>query len=140
MKQPESKLADTKDPTLLSLTRTLSTEEDIWSPTYGLKGKLDACVEVSISTPKPSLFAKGEREVKRGKMPFEIKTGRARGMEHRAQTMLYTLLLSERYSSSSLSSQQPHLTFVFQRQTSPMACCITPNQTKSSVSPLAGTS
>lgn len=33
-------------------------------------------------------------------MPFEIKTGRATaGMEHRAQTMLYTLLMSERYST-----------------------------------------
>jgi DNA replication ATP-dependent helicase Dna2 len=34
-------------------------------------------------------------------MPFEIKTGRAiTGMEHRAQTMLYTLLVSERYGVS----------------------------------------
>ena len=31
-------------------------------------------------------------------MPFEIKTGMSRaGMEHRAQTMLYTLLMEERY-------------------------------------------
>lgn len=31
-------------------------------------------------------------------MPFEIKTGRAiAAMEHRAQTMLYTLLTAERY-------------------------------------------
>ena len=29
--------------------------------------------------------------------PLELKTGRALAMEHRAQTMLYTLLLSERY-------------------------------------------
>ena len=42
-------------------------------------------------------------------MPFEIKTGRAVGvMEHRAQTMLYTLLMEDRYctffpSSSFLS-------------------------------------
>jgi DNA replication ATP-dependent helicase Dna2 len=35
-----------------------------------------------------------------GAVPFEIKTGRATaGMEHRAQTMLYTLLLSERTST-----------------------------------------
>lgn len=32
--------------------------------------------------------------------PFEIKTGRAvAGMEHRAQTMLYTLLMGERYGT-----------------------------------------
>lgn len=31
-------------------------------------------------------------------MPFEIKTGMSRGgLEHRAQTMLYTLLMEERY-------------------------------------------
>ena len=31
-------------------------------------------------------------------MPFEIKTGMSKaGMEHRAQTMLYTLLMEERY-------------------------------------------
>lgn len=33
-------------------------------------------------------------------MPFEIKTGRSvAGMEHRAQTMLYTLLMGERYGT-----------------------------------------
>ncbi|KAF9804281.1 hypothetical protein IEO21_09435 [Rhodonia placenta] len=33
-------------------------------------------------------------------MPLEIKTGRAvAGMEHRAQTMLYTLLMAERYGT-----------------------------------------
>lgn len=33
--------------------------------------------------------------------PFEIKTGRTNaGMEHRAQTMLYTLLMEDRYSQS----------------------------------------
>lgn len=33
-----------------------------------------------------------------GAVPFEIKTGRSTGgMAHRAQTMLYTLLVAERY-------------------------------------------
>jgi hypothetical protein len=37
-------------------------------------------------------------------MPFEIKTGRAVGvMEHRAQTMLYTLLMEERYRKAFLA-------------------------------------
>lgn len=77
-------------------------EEDIWSPTYGLKGKIDASVEAVVhdiddhSTP----FARAAPKVNKNSspMPFEIKTGRAvAGMEHRAQTMLYTLLMGERY-------------------------------------------
>lgn len=33
-------------------------------------------------------------------IPFEIKTGRmVGGIEHRAQTMLYTILVSERYGA-----------------------------------------
>jgi hypothetical protein len=36
-------------------------------------------------------------------MPFEIKTGMSKaGMEHRAQTMLYTLLMEERYGMLTL--------------------------------------
>ena len=85
-------------------------EEDIWSPTYGLKGKLDATVLGVISDPvippsnsssyyKPppsSTIQKRTETVT--PLPLELKTGRAlAGMEHRAQTMLYTLLLSERY-------------------------------------------
>jgi DNA replication ATP-dependent helicase Dna2 len=88
----------------------LDIEEDIWSPTYGLKGKLDATVLGVISDPvippsnsssyyKPppsSTIQKRTETVT--PLPLELKTGRAlAGMEHRAQTMLYTLLLSERY-------------------------------------------
>lgn len=42
---------------------------------------------------------KEESEVKRvAVMPLELKTGRSiSGMEHRAQTMLYTLMMSDRY-------------------------------------------
>ncbi|KAF5357379.1 hypothetical protein D9758_005868 [Tetrapyrgos nigripes] len=79
----------------LAITELLDVEEDIWSPTYGLRGKLDATVLAVISelaglSAKPILT--------HGPRPLEIKTGRANaGMEHRAQTMLYTLLVQERY-------------------------------------------
>lgn len=74
-------------------------EEDIWSPTYGLKGKLDATVQAVIAE---STIDKNIKKVQpllsTHTMPFEIKTGRnVAGMEHRAQTMLYTLLVAERY-------------------------------------------
>jgi DNA replication ATP-dependent helicase Dna2 len=79
-------------------------EEDIWSPMYGIKGKLDATVQaITSSPPEPSPFTNAKLcnspVLFTSPMPFEIKTGRAnQTMEHRAQTMLYTLLASERYN------------------------------------------
>ncbi|CEQ40945.1 SPOSA6832_02624, partial [Sporobolomyces salmonicolor] len=79
----------------LSLSATLAVEEDLWSPRYGLKGKID--VSISSNTVDSIGFSR------KGTSPFEIKTGRAiAGMEHRAQTMLYTLLMSDRYGASPL--------------------------------------
>ncbi|KZT52355.1 hypothetical protein CALCODRAFT_441693 [Calocera cornea HHB12733] len=99
----EGELAD-GDGKWLALRRTRAVEEDVWSPAWGLKGVVDASVEVGLSVPAQGAFfdrrraGEGRREVRRGTMPFEIKTGRAsKGLEHRAQTMLYTLLLGERY-------------------------------------------
>jgi len=82
----------------------LDVEESIWSPTYGLKGKIDATVHSVISQPKVSSDSidrrpkRNDMETITGAVPFEIKTGRSvAGIEHRAQTMLYTLLVAERY-------------------------------------------
>lgn len=70
-------------------------EEDIWSPTYGFKGKIDASVQATIK--EVDLKLKRTKE-STWTMPFEIKTGRANtGLEARAQTMLYTVLMAERY-------------------------------------------
>ncbi|CDO74222.1 hypothetical protein BN946_scf184721.g1 [Trametes cinnabarina] len=106
--KPDAFLTNTRaargESSLLAIPHLYDVEEDIWSPTYGLKGKIDASVEAIVhdiddcSTP----FAKAAPQVKThsSPMPFEIKTGRAvAGMEHRAQTMLYTLLMSERYGA-----------------------------------------
>ena len=52
----------------------------------------------SSSYYKPPPSTHQERTQTVTPLPLELKTGRAlAGMEHRAQTMLYTLLLSERY-------------------------------------------
>ncbi|KAF9448170.1 Dna2-domain-containing protein [Macrolepiota fuliginosa MF-IS2] len=113
--RPEGVLTDTRSDSgdaqsLLAITDLLDVEEDIWSPTYGLKGKIDATVHSVIAQPKAPAnqinhyFPKSsklnprESEILSGAVPFEIKTGRSiAGMEHRAQTMLYTLLVAERY-------------------------------------------
>ncbi|KAF8965377.1 AAA domain-containing protein [Flammula alnicola] len=87
-------------PSLLAITKLLDIEEDIWSPTYGLKGKLDATVQGIIADPVPSSSSPSMKNTTSTPLPLELKTGRAlAGMEHRAQTMLYTLLLSERYGA-----------------------------------------
>lgn len=82
---------------MLAITQLHDVEEDIWSPTYGLKGKLDATVQALISSPST---LQTRRSTTTHPTPLEIKTGRAiAGSEHRAQTILYTLLASERYAT-----------------------------------------
>lgn len=72
----------------MSLSKLLDVEEHVWSPMYGLKGNIDASVEVVMDDER------GERTLT---VPFEVKTGKFRSHSHRAQTALYTLLLSDRY-------------------------------------------
>ncbi|GAK67711.1 DNA replication helicase DNA2 [Moesziomyces antarcticus] len=114
---PESK------PAKVRIRRILDVEEEIWSPAFGLKGKVDVSVECDIaegSDPKPSrkvgsnsngAFARGVQKqdseappaskVTTSVVPLELKTGRAEvvSTEHRAQTMLYTLMMSDRYAT-----------------------------------------
>ncbi|KAF8634708.1 hypothetical protein AX15_000763 [Amanita polypyramis BW_CC] len=121
--RPEAILTNTRDavadaPFLLAIADVLDIEEDIWSPTYGLRGKLDATVFAHTAkaplpsnpfnpgaAPRPNFFNATPAPVKVQLLnscptPFEIKTGRPNaGIEHRAQTMLYTLLAEERYGS-----------------------------------------
>ncbi|KAJ3575988.1 hypothetical protein NP233_g746 [Leucocoprinus birnbaumii] len=114
--KPAGVLSDTRSKSddaqsLLAISDLLDVEEDIWSPTYGLKGKIDATVHSIISQPRvaahpmsnffnksKNMKKESDTETVTGAVPFEIKTGRSvAGMEHRAQTMLYTLLVAERY-------------------------------------------
>ncbi|KAL6717879.1 DNA replication endonuclease-helicase Dna2 [Lecanora helva] len=73
---------------LMSVNKLLEVEEKVWSPNYGLKGNVDATVQV--------LLRNGEDE-KTLTVPFELKTGKHQSAAHKAQTSLYTLLLSDRY-------------------------------------------
>ncbi|KAG8901214.1 Tripartite DNA replication factor, partial [Tulasnella sp. 417] len=93
--KPDATLIDSRANASTKATLALSglhdIEEEIWSPTYGLKGKVDASVQ--------ALVKEGKSKTSQT-MPFEIKTGKStHGPEHRAQTMLYTLLMAERYLS-----------------------------------------
>lgn len=71
----------------VAIRDVLNIEEHLWSPAFGIKGMVDATIEILVSPNKKILT-----------MPFELKTGRAsRFVSHRAQTILYTLLLSDSY-------------------------------------------
>ncbi|ORY99917.1 DNA replication factor Dna2-domain-containing protein [Syncephalastrum racemosum] len=71
----------------ISISRVLHVEDHIWSPTYGLKGMIDAAVEMTFWPNSRTLI-----------VPLEIKTGKSsRFVSHRAQTALYSLLMSDRY-------------------------------------------
>ncbi|KAJ8097793.1 DNA replication factor Dna2-domain-containing protein [Lipomyces tetrasporus] len=88
-------LEDARNPgckTTMAVVEILDTEEHIWSPMYGLKGSIDMTVTVDIT---------GQGKVT---VPFEIKTGRnSKTIIHRAQTVLYTLILADRYDAEVLN-------------------------------------
>jgi len=80
---------------IVAINKLLEVEEHIWSPSYGLKGNIDATVQAIVVEPK----GKGTKgnSAKTLTIPLELKTGRSQSMAHRAQTMLYSLLMSDRY-------------------------------------------
>lgn len=71
----------------MCINKLLDVEEHVWSPKYGLKGNIDATVQVRMR--------QGDTE-RTLTVPFELKTGR-KATNHQAQTALYNLLLSDRY-------------------------------------------
>lgn len=70
------------------VSKLLDIEEHVWSPLYGLKGNIDATIQVTL---------KNKHEQRTLTVPFEVKTGKNTSENHQAQTMLYNLLLSDRY-------------------------------------------
>ncbi len=83
----------------MSINKLLDVEEHVWSPMYGLKGNIDATVQVTMRDES------GERTLT---VPFEVKTGKnSSNAAHIAQTALYNLLLSNRYGTSSILARIP---------------------------------
>ncbi|PHH51586.1 DNA replication ATP-dependent helicase/nuclease dna2 [Ceratocystis fimbriata CBS 114723] len=77
-----------QNPATMCISKLLDVEEHVWSPMYGLKGNIDATVQVTIDDKN------GTRTLT---VPFEVKTGKNESISHRAQTTMYTMLLSDRY-------------------------------------------
>ncbi len=76
----------------IAINKILDIEENIWSPMFGVKGKVDATVQ-SVSKTQQGQY-------KTIVAPLEVKTGKRQNMSHRAQTSLYNILLSDRYGSA----------------------------------------
>ncbi|KAG0212718.1 Tripartite DNA replication factor [Mortierella sp. GBA30] len=82
---------------VLCVNKILDIEENIWSPMFGLKGKIDASIQVVLRTSKKS-DGTDTTDTRTLTVPFELKTGKKSNVvSHRAQTMLYTLLMTDRY-------------------------------------------
>lgn len=74
----------------MCINKLLEVEEKVWSPMFGLKGNVDATVQIDIQD-------ESSRRILT--VPFELKTGNHTSVSHKAQTALYTLLLSDRYGT-----------------------------------------
>ncbi|CAD6262529.1 unnamed protein product [Miscanthus lutarioriparius] len=77
----------------VGVTEVMDIEEMAWAPRYGLKGVIDASVRSRVESCNGGSYDRI--------MPLEFKTGKGTSgqtaMEHSAQVILYTLLMTERY-------------------------------------------
>ncbi|XP_030830072.1 DNA replication ATP-dependent helicase/nuclease DNA2 [Strongylocentrotus purpuratus] len=81
----------------VSVSKVTDIEESIWSPRWGVKGKVDLTVEVKIH--RPSRSQPGQH----ANMPLELKTGKeTNSIEHRSQLILYSLMLGDLQPTSDL--------------------------------------
>jgi CRISPR/Cas system-associated exonuclease Cas4 (RecB family) len=81
----------------VSISRVLDIEENCWTPRLGLKGKVDASVEITIHRQRRGTMRQQAKEVVRT-APLELKTGRTvphGSPAHRAQVILYTLMMGD---------------------------------------------
>lgn len=84
----------------VGVTEVMDIEEMAWAPRYGLKGMIDASVISRVDSCNGGSYDKI--------MPLEFKTGKGTSgqtaMEHSAQVILYTLLMTERYLNKDIDS------------------------------------
>ncbi|XP_042315276.1 DNA replication ATP-dependent helicase/nuclease DNA2 isoform X2 [Sceloporus undulatus] len=72
----------------IKVTEILDVEENVWCPRFGLKGKIDVTVGVTIHH-----RSKTQSKI----MPLELKSGKeSNSIEHRSQVVLYSLLCQGR--------------------------------------------
>ncbi|XP_061132946.1 DNA replication ATP-dependent helicase/nuclease DNA2 [Syngnathus typhle] len=85
----------THDSATATIAELADIEENVWSPRFGLKGKIDLTARVRIHR-TPNVSQKPSEVMT---IPLELKTGReSNSIEHRSQVILYTLMTLERYN------------------------------------------
>ncbi|XP_070685993.1 DNA replication ATP-dependent helicase/nuclease DNA2 [Pempheris klunzingeri] len=98
LKIPSNSRAPSKGqdpPTVVTVAELADIEENVWSPRFGLKGKIDVTARVRIQRPRNSSHRNSEERT----VPLELKTGKeSNSIEHRSQVILYTLMSLERYN------------------------------------------
>ncbi|XP_060555585.1 DNA replication ATP-dependent helicase/nuclease DNA2-like [Ruditapes philippinarum] len=68
------------------VTKVCDIEENMWSPRFGIKGKIDLTVEVKIKNEPGTTM-----------LPLELKTGRTSySVEHKGQVTLYSMMCGDR--------------------------------------------
>lgn len=68
--------------TVVTVTELADIEENVWSPRFGLKGKIDVTARVRIQRPRNGSHKTSEEKT----IPLELKTGReSNSIEHRSQ-------------------------------------------------------
>ncbi|XP_077376094.1 DNA replication ATP-dependent helicase/nuclease DNA2 [Festucalex cinctus] len=84
-----------RDSATATIAELADIEENVWSPRFGLKGKIDLTARVRIQRSRNVSHKSSEVMT----IPMELKTGReSNSIEHRSQVILYTLMTLERYN------------------------------------------
>uniref|UniRef100_A0AAQ4R859 DNA replication ATP-dependent helicase/nuclease DNA2 n=1 Tax=Gasterosteus aculeatus aculeatus TaxID=481459 RepID=A0AAQ4R859_GASAC len=82
--------------TVVTVAELADIEENVWSPRFGLKGKIDVTARIRIQNARSGSRGTPEERT----VPLELKTGKeSNSIEHRSQVILYTLMSWERYNS-----------------------------------------
>ncbi len=82
---------------LVRIDSVLATEDEIWSPIFGLRGCLDVSAKVSFSVREDG---SGLLFTDTLTVPVELKTGKRSEYviyDHRAQVVMYSLMIQDRY-------------------------------------------
>ncbi|XP_068443578.1 DNA replication ATP-dependent helicase/nuclease DNA2 isoform X2 [Clinocottus analis] len=92
--RPQSRCQDSS--TVVTVADLVDIEENVWSPRFGLKGKIDVTARVQIQNPRSG----SHKTLEERTVPLELKTGKeSNSIEHRSQVILYSLMTLERYNS-----------------------------------------
>jgi DNA replication ATP-dependent helicase Dna2 len=76
----------------IEIVGCISSEQNVWSPRFGVKGIMDAVVEVSVGGSRGS-------EGQRCTWALELKTGKEYSIAHRSQAILYSLMMCDVHST-----------------------------------------